>query len=473
MSRMMPDPAMPAAGPQAGTFARLLHRSYSNGSAINFFVSRRLRPAGVGLIIVTGIATGLVAGLSLGSRNNIPVFQILALCGGMILIAVPWALIRRAKLQAKRELPRYATAGETIRYTVRLTNTGKRRINRAWVSESSIDPRPSALEFSQRREPGEEDRNWFDRKFAYYRWRWLLEARTAFRGGHSADPIDLKPGESARSFAELTPLRRGVIRMNDLRILLPDPFGLIQTVRKISAPSATLTVLPKRYRLPTIEMPGGSRFQAGDESATNAIGNAGEFVGLRDYRPGDPLRQIHWKSWARTGRPIVKELEDTFFPRYGLILDTFLNGDNETLFEEAVSIAASFVAMIDRGESLLDLMFIKDEAHHVTAGRGLARTEKLLEVLAGVEGDRHPNFGDLSRLVLRHRDDLTSCLVILAGWDETRSAFLKTLSRGGVICAPLIIGTGPRPENLPGHWLQSGNIARDLLALPSRLKTNL
>ena len=81
-------------------------------------------------------------------------------------------------------------------------------------------------------------------------------------------------------------------------------------------------VLPRRYPLPPIELPGGAAFKITGETNTNAIGNSGEFVGLRDYRPGDPLRQIHWKSWARTGRPIVKELEDTFYPRYGLVLDT-------------------------------------------------------------------------------------------------------------------------------------------------------
>src|SRR5690606_25740781 len=143
--------------------------------------------------------------------------------------------------------------------------------------------------------------------FAYYRWQWLLASRRAFEGGASPDVLALEPGETARVSAELTPLKRGVFRLNDLRVLLPDPFGLVQGCRKVASPSATLTVLPKRYALPVIEMPGNSKFQTGDETATNAIGNTGEFVGLRDYRPGDPLRQIHWKSWARVGHPVVKE----------------------------------------------------------------------------------------------------------------------------------------------------------------------
>src|SRR5690606_22341242 len=112
-------------------------------------------------------------------------------------------------------------------------------------------------------------------------------------------------------------------RLDDLRVQLPDPFGVFQRNRKVPSPAATLTVLPRRYRIPPVELPGTARLQIGGDATSNAIGQTGEFVGLRDYRPGDPLRQIHWRSWARTGRPIVKEIEDTFYPRYGLVLDTF------------------------------------------------------------------------------------------------------------------------------------------------------
>ena len=48
----------------------------------------------------------------------------------------------------------------------------------------------------------------------------------------------------------------------------------------------------------------------------NAAGLAGErdLCDIRDYRPGDSLRDVHWKLTARTGRPIVRE--------YGLFADS-------------------------------------------------------------------------------------------------------------------------------------------------------
>lgn len=455
--------SLPASGRQL-RLERRLHGLYFKGAGIQHFLSRRLRPAGIGLGLVFILSTCLSVG-----QNKTPVYQLFSLCLGMILIAIPWAISRRATIEARRDLPRFGTAGEPLRYHVSVRNIGRRKLSRAWIADTNPDPRPSIEDFTMLREPGEEERNAFDRKFAYFRWEWLLAGNRLFSGGVSRENLDLEQSRETRVPVELTPLRRGIIRFDDLRLLLPDPFGLFQRCSKINAPPSTLTVLPRRYPLPLIELPGGAAFKISGEANTNSIGNSGEFVGLRDYRPGDPLRQIHWKSWAKTGRPIVKELEDTFYPRYGLIVDTLSCDRTDEQFEEAISVAASFAASLDTSESLLDLMFIKNEAHMVTAGRGLERAEKLLEVLAGVSPERIENFQALTQLVLRHRDDLTSCLVIFNSWDETRANFLKSLTRGGIVCAPIIIGRGSAPPTIPGHWLESGQIARDLQRLPARL----
>jgi uncharacterized protein (DUF58 family) len=384
-------------------------------------------------------------------------------------LGLPWAFCRRAKLEATREMPRYGTAGETLRYPVSVRSTDRRDISRAWLTESPPDPRPGLEEFTRLREPGEEERNRYDCAFAYFRWHWLMLRNRHFTESSCHVELMLKPDARTRVFMELTPMRRGVIRLHDLRVQLPDPFGLFQRCARVKCPTATLTVLPRRHPLPSFQLPGGAAYRLTGEASTNSTGNSGEFTGLRDYRPGDPLRLIHWKSWARTGRPIVKELEDTFYPRYGLILDTLSTDRTDVRFEEAVSVAASFASTIDTSESLLDLMFIKNEAHIVTAGRGLERDEKLLEVLAGVTPERSGDFQALTQLVLRHRDDLTSCLVILNGWDPLRAGLLNDLEENGVVCTAIIIGQGSAHAGARGHWIESGHVARDLKRLPLRL----
>ncbi len=461
----IPDSATPR-WRRSARLDRWLHRLYFQGSGMLHFVERRLRPAGIALGIVFVLGACLAVG---NSSQSASVYQLFSLSLGMILIAIPWAFARRATVEARRDLPRFGTAGEALRYTVKVRNRSRKYLSRAWISDTAPDPRPGVEDFTVLREPGEEERNAYDRLFAFYRWNWLQMGNRLFIGGHGHEELSIRPGEEARVMVEMTPLRRGVIHFRDLRLLLPDPFGLFQRCRRVDAPLSTLTVLPRRYPLRPIELPGGAAFKISGEANTNTIGNSGEFVGLRDYRPGDPLRQIHWKSWARTGRPIVKELEDTHYPRFGLIVDTFSTDRTDQCFEEVISVAASFAASLDTGESLLDLMFIKNEAHRVTAGRGVERAEKLLEVLAGVAPERIPHFDDLARLVLSHGDDLSSCLIILNGWDDARATFLKILHRGGITCVPLIVGSGPPPDGIPGPWLEIGNIAEALQRLPAQL----
>ncbi|MGH8024685.1 MAG: DUF58 domain-containing protein, partial [Limisphaerales bacterium] len=140
-----------------------------------------------------------------------------------------------------------------------------------------------------------------------------------------------------------------------------DPFGLFRSFARFRAPE-TVLILPKRYPLPPFILPGGARFQQGGVALASNVGQSDEFVSLREYRQGDPLRRIHWRSWARIGKPIVREFEDEFFSRYALVLDTFSNEPYSEPFEEAVSLASSFASAIRTQESLLDLLFIGTQA---------------------------------------------------------------------------------------------------------------
>src|SRR3977135_4628046 len=81
------------------------------------------------------------------------------------------------------------------------------------------------------------------------------------------------------------------------------------------------------------------RLQPGGVAFAGRVGDAEEFMSLRDYRSGDTPRRIHWKAWARTGRLVIKEYQDEFFVRHALLLDTFPSGATATL-EAAESLAA-------------------------------------------------------------------------------------------------------------------------------------
>ena len=441
----------------------LFHFMYARGTTMNFWIARRLGPAGMGICLLL-IATSFIA----MSQPRDSAYQLFSMTFALSGIGLVWAFARRARARVSRHLPRHATAGVTLRYPVEVRNLGRRGLAGVSLVESPPDPRPSAAMFAREAEPGESERNAFDRFFAYYRWQWLMQRRRMFDGGRSQEAFHLDGGGAKRVMMEITPRKRGVIALRDMRMLLPDPIGLFQSCARIDCAANTLVVLPRRYPLPPVELPGGAMHRIGSEASTNSVGTNGEFVGLRDYRDGDPMRLIHWKSWARTGRPIVKELEDTHYPRHGLVIDTFAGGTQDSAFEELVSVAASFAAGIDTRDTLLDLMFVEGKAHRVTVGRGVERAEKLLEVLAGVALNDEDGFSNLANLVKRHGEDLGSCLVLLSGWDERRAEFLEDLRSCGLPCVPVVVGFGEKPTGSPGHWIDAAHPARDLARMPLR-----
>ncbi len=443
---------------------RLLYACYSRGASLQFWLKCRMRRAGICALMATSIASFL----SVGHPRD-PVFQLFSFSFGLVTIALVWTVFRRATVHASIKAPKYATVGEEIHYSASLHHDHKTTKRGLRLLQIPPDPRPSLIEFSQVEEPYERTRNLYDRKMAYFRWRWLTSRHRSFISEESTQSFELPPGKTLSIPLSLTPLKRGVYLLDNLRLLLPDPLGFFQKCKTLKTQPAQLIALPKRYRLPPFEMPGSSTFRIGGEDTSNSIGNSGEFVGLRDYRPGDSLRNIHWKSWAHTGKPIVKELEDTYYPRYALILDTFPNSPDPMIFEEMISIASSFITGLDQHQALIDLMFIADQAHTVTAGRGLERTEKLLEVLAGVQLESNERFDNLSAAIIRHRENITSCLVILNGWNDARREFIQNLRKANLPCVPIIVGSGEKPSSLIGHWIDSQQIARDLMRLPSQL----
>jgi len=254
--------------------------------------------------------------------------------------------------------------------------------------------------------------------------------------GEAAVP-PLPPRQSAEVRVELTPLRRGIVRLDGLTLARPDPLGLFRALRNVALPSAML-ILPKRYPVPPVALPGALKYQRGGVVMASNVGQSDEFVALRDYRGGDPLRHIHWRSWAKAGKPIVKEFEDEFFVRHALVLDTFTARPHSDEFEEAVSVAASFACTVLTQESLLDLLFVERQAYCFTAGRGLAHADQMLEVLASVQPCRG-KFAALDHLVIGHAGIVSGCIFVLLAWDEPRRRLVAKMKLLGLPVLVLVI----------------------------------
>ena len=285
-----------------------------------------------------------------------------------------------------------------------------------------------------------------------------------------ADVPPLPPGGEAEVRVEILPVRRGILRFTGVTLARPDPLGLFRSFVKVAAPQ-TVLILPKRYPLPPIALPGAMKYQEGGVALAANVGRSDEFVALRDYRRGDPLRHIHWRSWAKTGKPIVKEFEDEFFVRHALVLDTFTDDPHSEVFEEAVSVAASFACTVLTQESLLDLLFVGPQAYCFTAGRGLAHADQMLEILASVRNCGDKKFATLEQLVLNHIAAVSGCICVLQRWDEPRQNLVKKLRTLDIPLLVLVVvrpgekkpDAGPlrdEPENF--HVLEIGRIEEEL-----------
>lgn len=409
---------------------RLLQRSSA-------WLRRRLTPAG------SLIAGGLIAAgvFGIDTRASLA-YQIVGLFAGLLLVAALGTLRFRPRLHLRRTLPEFATAGQPLSYGFRIENRGGRPLADLTLVDELRTPLPSFAEFMRAPDPGAGRINPFDRFVGYPRWLALL----ARRRGADTEPAPLPllaPCEAAEVKLQLEPHRRGYVHFSSAYLLRPDALGLLNAVRKAPLPQSLL-VLPRRYEVPQPALAGHRRYQPGGVSLASAVGDSQEFIALREYRPGDPLRHIHWRSWARTGGPVVKEFQDEFFVRHALILDTFGPHD-EAVFEEAVSLAASFAAAPRSPDALLELMFVGIEAHSFSSGRSLAGAEHLLEILACVEPCTGHPFSALTELVLGHEGQLSGCICVLANWDAPRRALVTRLDAAGL---PLLV-VALRPAGMP------------------------
>jgi uncharacterized protein (DUF58 family) len=200
---------------------------------------------------------------------------------------------------------------------------------------------------------------------------------------------------------------RGRYEVGPLVVRLTDPFGLCEVVR--SFPSVDrLTVIPKVEPLPTIRL-AGEYTGTGDSRARSVAVHGEDDAATREYRHGDDLRRVHWRSTARVGELMVRREEQPWESRATVVLDTRAfahRGEGPTSsFEWTVSATASIAVHLRQAGYKLRLVTdtIDVDANELT-GDGA-----LLDYLAEVKA--HPH-ADLAALVERVRARSDGGLVI-------------------------------------------------------------
>jgi len=437
----------------------ILFRLYRLFSWFRYFGQRRF--TGAGLVVLGSLA---LAGIMVPDTDNNLAYQGFTLLFFVVLLAVAFGGFFKGRFSAERVLPRFGTVGAELRYSVLLKNLTGRTQSGLALLEDLADPRPSFEEWLA-----------VQRRIRSFRFTGARGSNPLKRAALKDRPVPTAaPGQEVEVAMQLLPLRRGVLRLSGVTVARADPLGIYRAVRKVPAPQS-LIVLPKRYPLPPIALPGTMKYQQGGVALAANVGRSEEFVALRDYHQGDPLRHIHWRTWAKIGKPVVKEFEDEFFVRHALVLDTFTAQPHSEAFEEAVAVAASFACSIQTQESLLDLLFVGSESYCFTAGRGLAQADQMLEILAAVQPSGGKPFATLEHLVLSHVSVVSGCICVFLAWDKDRRRFTEELQALGVpVLVLVVVEPGDKKQIDPGPMhadpdgfrvLECGQVEAGLAAL--------
>lgn len=421
-----------------------------------------LTPAGRMLffsVLVTSIGMGSVM---------VPVYQIFAVL--FMAYVVVWLanLAVRPTLKVSGQLPRRVTAGERLATEIELTNTS------SW--------RPA---------------------FDLMLWMIDLPPQWQFESADFA-LARLGPGESARLPLVFRPLQRGLYELPDLRPHTTFPFNLMRSGSARLA-LGSVTVVPSFHPILHLDVPVGTRYQPGGVALSSNVGESPEYIGNREYVPGEPIRRLDFRSWARLGKPVVREYQEEYYCRIALVLDTFvppqpqrtlrlLPGlafsrkplrhaterlgnntghsclDQSLALEAAIQLTAAVADSLAATEHLIDLFAAGSQLYVFRAGRHLAHFEDVLDILAAVDACSSNPFLTLSPAIADELSSITTSILILLDWDDTREILARTIIESGCQLKLVIVRDSATSKPLPvdlGEIVQlsiasvlSGNIER-------------
>jgi uncharacterized protein (DUF58 family) len=189
--------------------------------------------------------------------------------------------------------------------------------------------------------------------------------------------------------------KRGRYMVEALRAYSQFPFGLVVN-------SAELAPAEEWFVLPRLGLLHAQRLKQWLARSTRGDGrtrrrrlqptlNDADIHGLRDFRPGDNPRWIHWRSSARRNQILVREFEDSASSELVLVVEPWLPDEPappaQARLEAAISMAATLCREWCRDrEARLTVVVSRPQAAFLPAGSGSDFALRAIELLAVQEG---------------------------------------------------------------------------------------
>jgi uncharacterized protein (DUF58 family) len=174
--------------------------------------------------------------------------------------------------------------------------------------------------------------------------------------------------------------KRGRYRLDGINVVTPFPFGLFLKKRYYLS-EATILIYPELLPLPTALLQDVRAL--GQDYSLARKGQGNSLYNLREYRPGDDSRAIHWMTTARTSKLMIKETEAEDQRWATIIVSLVAPPEQEAVFERALSVAASLIRYLQTQGYYIGMIlggtvipFGTGEQHSVRLMQALALCER-------------------------------------------------------------------------------------------------
>jgi len=344
------------------------------------------------------------------STTAVKTFMVFSIISSMFLLSFIFSRLYKPRLTIKRYLPDRTSCGQKISPPTVVRNDTKKTYYDIILKESELPPEIVSTE-----------------EFKHY-------------------IPSLEPNEEFSLKVGLEFRKRGGYKIGGLRAETLFPFGLWTSGIALT-PEHHFLVYPGFNSLENVDIPVGKRYQPGGIALTSSLGESTEFIGNREYREGDNPRNIHWRSWARTGKPVVKEFQEEYFCRIALLLDTFVppKSSKEAFeaFEGAISIAASVADYLSRQEYVIDIFAAGPDIYYMQAGRSLAYLDNILDLLACLDVSPESPFEKITPVLLENLSLITTVICVFLDWDRKRENLVRMIASLGTAVKVIIVRNGP------------------------------
>ena len=150
-----------------------------------------------------------------------------------------------------------------------------------------------------------------------------------------------RTGTGYRGTYVLERVPRGRYVVEQARATVDDPFGLARMDVELDA-RGSLLVYPRLVPLDRLFSESGAHAQDGRRLLLRRPSGF-DLHSVREYEQGESLRKVHWKTTARRGQLMVKELEDAPRDEIAVILDADASAVVEDSFDVQVRAAGSIL----------------------------------------------------------------------------------------------------------------------------------